>query len=155
MPATGTNSSGTSHTLAVATATTIGTSASSEASVQPNSARLWSRYGPTRRELSIAIPTAVSTLSAMPNAAAAASAAGRAAAMSVGGWGPATRAKAPAAAEIASTDCDALKSALSARVRLTASAATQPATYAITPGSGPNIKTIASAKPADTVSSSV
>src|SRR3954471_12683070 len=130
MPATGTNRSGTSQTLAVATATTIDTSASSDASVQPNSARLCNRYGPTRRALSIAIPTAVSTLSASPNAAAAASAAGRSATTSLVMLCPATSANAPAAADMESTDCAALNSALSGRVRLKPSATTHATTYA-------------------------
>src|SRR3954471_24878989 len=104
---------------------------------------------------SSAAAIAVSTFSTIPKAPAAASVAGRCAATSLVVPAPARSANVPAAAAIDSTDCEALKSALSGRVRLTTSAATQPNTYAATPGSGPNISTIASAKAAETVSSSV
>jgi hypothetical protein len=61
----------------------------------------------------------------------------------------------PAATAIASTDCAALKSAFAGSVRFTASATTQPSTYAAIPGAGPNIRTIARANAADRVSSSL
>src|SRR4051794_39822707 len=155
MPTTGTNSSGTSQTLALAAAATTGTSASSDASVHPKSAGIGRRQPRPPPVPSIAPPVAVSRFSATPNVAAAASTAGRSAAGSAVQALPVSAANVAAATAIASTDCAALKSAFAGSVRFTASATTQPSTYAAIPGAGPNIRTIASANAADSVSSSL
>src|SRR4051812_20406066 len=75
--------------------------------------------------------------------------------MSVVDATPVSAAKTAAAAATVTTDWAALKSVFAGAVRLSASAASDPTTYAAIAGAGPNSSAMASANAADSVSSSL